>query len=83
MICNLDRVLSAGHFQTAVSCLAEHGNILGLMLRAGFSTATEPHLKAILLAIRSLQLQGLPEKPKIFVPKSRWLIGLPGRTWDT
>jgi RNA-dependent RNA polymerase len=73
MICNLDRILSDRNiaFQIAVSCLAG----LGLMLRAGFSPATEPHLEAMLLAIRSSQLQGLVEKTKIFVPKSRWLMG--------
>jgi RNA-dependent RNA polymerase len=77
MICNLDRILSDRNiaFQIAVTCLAEHGNILRLMLTAGFSAATELHLKAMLLAIRSSQLQGLLETTKIFVPKSRWLMG--------
>lgn len=45
------------------------------MLNAGFAPATETHLRAMLLAIKSSQLQGLLEKTKIFVPKSRWLMG--------
>ncbi|KAK3121279.1 hypothetical protein QOZ80_8BG0650010 [Eleusine coracana subsp. coracana] len=77
MIDNLERILSSSGtaFEIAISSLAEHGNTLGLMLNAGFAPATEPHLRAMLLAIRSSQLQGLLEKTKIFVPKSRWLMG--------
>jgi RNA-dependent RNA polymerase len=45
------------------------------MLSAGISPGTEPHLKAMLLAIRSSQLLGLLEKTRIFVPKGRWLMG--------
>lgn len=45
------------------------------MLSAGFNPATEPHLKAMLLSIKSSQLQGLLKKTKIFVPKGRRLMG--------
>ncbi|KAF8692040.1 hypothetical protein HU200_039989 [Digitaria exilis] len=77
MLHNLDRMLSDRHaaYQVVTNCCSGHGAIPGTMLSAGFSPATEPHLKSMLLAIRSSQLQGLLEKTKIFVPKGRWLMG--------
>nr|XP_034599084.1 probable RNA-dependent RNA polymerase SHL2 [Setaria viridis] len=77
MLHNLDRILSDRDvaYQVVTNCCSEHATIPALMLSAGFTPATEPHLKAMLLAIRSSQLQGLLEKTKIFVPKGRWLMG--------
>jgi RNA-dependent RNA polymerase len=77
MLHNLDRILSDRDvaYQVVTNCCSEHASIPALMLSAGFTPATEPHLKAMLLALRSSQLQGLLEKTKIFVPKGRWLMG--------
>ncbi|CAL5011014.1 unnamed protein product [Urochloa decumbens] len=77
MLHNLDTILSDKDvaYQVVTTCCSEHATIPGLMLSAGFTPATEPHLKAMLLAIRSSQLQDLSEKTKIFVPKGRWLMG--------
>ncbi|CAO2168403.1 unnamed protein product [Urochloa humidicola] len=77
MLHNLDRILLDKDvaYQVVTTCCSEHATIPGLMLSAGFTPATEPHLKAMLLAIRSSQLQDLLEKTKIFVPKGRWLMG--------
>lgn len=77
MIRNLDGILLDRNIASEIvlSCDADHGNTLGLMLNAGFTPANKPHLRAMLLAIRSSQLHGLMDKTKIFVPKSRWLMG--------
>ncbi|KAJ1267762.1 hypothetical protein BS78_07G082900 [Paspalum vaginatum] len=77
MLHNLDKILSDRNiaYQIVTNSCPEHGAIPGLMLHAGFNPATEPHLKAMLLAIKSSQLQGLLKKTKIFVPKGRWLMG--------
>ena len=74
---NLDRILSdrEAAYQVVTTSCSEHGTIPGLMLSAGFTPETEPHLKAMLITIKSSQLQGLLEKTKIFVPKGRWLMG--------
>ncbi|RLM62177.1 putative RNA-dependent RNA polymerase SHL2 [Panicum miliaceum] len=77
MLHNLDRILSDrdAAYQVVTTSCSEHGTIPGLMLSARFTPETKPHLKAMLLAIKSSQLQGLLEKTKIFVPKGRWLMG--------
>lgn len=77
MLSNLNKILSDSDvaFEVVTTSCAEHGNTAALMLSAGFGPGTEPHLKAMLLAIRSSQLQDLLEKTRIFVPKGRWLMG--------
>ncbi|KAL6659286.1 hypothetical protein ACP70R_003326 [Stipagrostis hirtigluma subsp. patula] len=77
MLCNLNKILSDSNiaFEVVTISCAEHGTTPGLMLSAGFVPETEPHLKAMLLAIRSSQLMGLREKTRIFVPKGRWMMG--------
>ncbi|GJN18726.1 hypothetical protein PR202_gb05919 [Eleusine coracana subsp. coracana] len=77
MLSNLNNILSDTDvaFEVVTSSCPEQGNTAALMLSAGFSPGSEPHLKAMLLAIRSAQLQGLLEKTRIFVPKGRWLMG--------
>ncbi|KAL6843314.1 hypothetical protein ACP4OV_027027 [Aristida adscensionis] len=77
MLLNLNKILSDSKvaFEVVMTSCAEHGTTAGLMLNAGFAPATEPHLKAMLLAIRSSQLMGLLEKTRIFVPKARWMMG--------
>jgi len=62
-------------YQVVTNSCPDNGTMARLMLSAGFSPATEPHLKAMLLAIKSSQLKGLLKKTKIFVPKGRWLMG--------
>lgn len=77
MLCNLNKILSDSDvaFEIVTTSCAENGNTAALMLSAGFGPGTEPHLRAMLLAIRSAQLQGLLEKTRIFVPKGRCLMG--------
>ncbi|CAM0952748.1 unnamed protein product [Alopecurus aequalis] len=77
MLCNLDKILSDSDvaFEVVTTSCAENGNTAALMLSAGFGPGTEPHLRAMLLAIRSAQLLNLLEKTRIFVPKGRWLMG--------
>ncbi|KAF0920038.1 hypothetical protein E2562_032612 [Oryza meyeriana var. granulata] len=77
MLFNLNNILSDRDvaFEVVTSSCAEDGNTAALMLSAGFEPGTEPHLKAMLLAIRSAQLQDLLAKARIFVPKGRWLMG--------
>nr|CAB3477261.1 unnamed protein product [Digitaria exilis] len=77
MLSNLNNILSDTDvaFDVVTTSCAEQGNTAALMLSAGFSPGTEPHLKAMLLAIRSSQLLGLLEKTRIFVAKGRWLMG--------
>ena len=77
MLSNLNNILSDTDvaFDVVTTSCADQGNTAALMLSAGFSPGTEPHLKAMLLAIRSSQLLGLLEKTRIFVPKGRWLMG--------
>ncbi|CAO2208303.1 unnamed protein product [Urochloa humidicola] len=77
MLSNLNNILSDTDvaFDVVTTSCAEQGNTAALMLSAGFLPGTEPHLKAMLLAIRSSQLLGLLEKTRIFVPKGRWLMG--------
>ncbi|VAH98767.1 unnamed protein product [Triticum turgidum subsp. durum] len=78
MVGNLEKILTdsdAAFEITRRSCSPENANTAALMLSAGFGPGTEPHLRAMLLAIRSAQLHDLLEKTRIFVPKGRWLIG--------
>jgi len=77
MLHNLDRILTHSDvaYEVVRTCCPEHGSTAGLMLSAGFSPANEPHLRAMLLAIRSSLMQGLLEKERISVPKGRWLVG--------
>ncbi|CAO2187458.1 unnamed protein product [Urochloa humidicola] len=77
MLHNLDRILTHSDvaYEVVKACCPEHGSTAGLMLSAGFDPADEPHLRAMLLAIRSSQMQGLLEKARIFVPEGRWLVG--------
>ncbi|CAD6238407.1 unnamed protein product [Miscanthus lutarioriparius] len=77
MLSNLNNILSDTDvaFDIVTTSCAQQGNTAALMLSAGISPGTEPHLKAMLLAIRSSQLLGLLEKTRIFVPKGRWLMG--------
>jgi RNA-dependent RNA polymerase len=77
MLSNLNNILSDTDvaFEVVTTSCPEQGNTAALMLSAGFSPGREPHLKAMLLAIRSSQLQGLLEKTRIYVPKGRWLMG--------
>ncbi|PUZ50556.1 hypothetical protein GQ55_6G066900 [Panicum hallii var. hallii] len=77
MLHNLDRILKHSDvaYEVVRTCCPEHGSTAGLMLSAGFAPANEPHLRAMLLAIRSSLMQGLLEKERIFVPKGRWLVG--------
>ncbi|KAJ1283464.1 hypothetical protein BS78_03G130300 [Paspalum vaginatum] len=77
MISNLNNILldTDVAFDVVTNSCAGQGNTAALMLSAGISPGTEPHLKAMLLAIRSSQLLGLLEKTRIFVPKGRWLMG--------
>ncbi|BAC00725.1 putative RNA-dependent RNA polymerase [Oryza sativa Japonica Group] len=77
MLSNLNNILSDRDvaFEVLTTSCADDGNTAALMLSAGFEPRTEPHLKAMLLAIRSAQLQDLLEKARIFVPKGRWLMG--------
>ncbi|KAG8051760.1 hypothetical protein GUJ93_ZPchr0001g32555 [Zizania palustris] len=77
MLSNLNNILSDRDvaFEVVTTSCAEHGNTAALMLSAGFRPENEPHLKAMLLAIRSAQLQDLLGKTRIFVPKGRWLMG--------
>ncbi|CAL5003334.1 unnamed protein product [Urochloa decumbens] len=77
MLHNLDRILTHSDvaYEVVKTCCPERGSTAGLMLSAGFDPEDEPHLRAMLLAIRSSQMQGLLEKQWIFVPKGRWLVG--------
>ncbi|KAJ1267763.1 hypothetical protein BS78_07G083000 [Paspalum vaginatum] len=77
MVRDLDMILSDSDvaYEVVTRCCPELGSTAALMLGAGFDPATEPHLRAMLLAIKSSQLQGLLKKAKIFVPEGRWLMG--------
>ncbi|XP_039855171.1 probable RNA-dependent RNA polymerase SHL2 [Panicum virgatum] len=77
MLHNLDKILTHSDvaYEVVRTCCPEHGSTAGLMLSAGFAPANEPHLRAMLLAIRSSLMQGLLEKERISVPKGRWLVG--------
>ncbi|XP_062212371.1 probable RNA-dependent RNA polymerase SHL2 [Phragmites australis] len=77
MLSNLNKILSDSDvaFEVVTTSCAEQGNTAALMLSAGFVPGAEPHLKAMLLAIRSAQCQDLLGKTRIFVPKGRWLMG--------
>ncbi|KAM0829916.1 hypothetical protein ACQ4PT_066568 [Festuca glaucescens] len=77
MLCTLNKILSDSDvaFEVVTTSCAKNGNTAALMLSAGFGPLSEPHLRAMLLAIRSAQLLDLLEKTRIFVPKSRWLMG--------
>uniref|UniRef100_A0A0D9V1N7 RNA-dependent RNA polymerase n=1 Tax=Leersia perrieri TaxID=77586 RepID=A0A0D9V1N7_9ORYZ len=77
MLSNLNNILSDRDvaFEVVTSSCVENENTAALMLSAGFEPGTEPHLKGMLLAIRSAQLQDLLTKARIFVPKGRWLMG--------
>lgn len=78
MVGNLEMILTDSEVALETitrSCSPENANKAARMLSAGFSPRTEPHLRAMLSAIRSAQLHDLREKSRIFVPKGRWLIG--------
>lgn len=78
MVGNLENILTDSDVAFEIitrSCSPENASTAALMLSAGFVPGTEPHLRAMLLAIRSAQLHDLLEKTRIFVPKGRWLIG--------
>lgn len=77
MLGKLRRVLSDSDvaYEVVTNSCPEQGSTAGLMLGAGFAPATEPHLRAMLLAICTSQMQGLLNKTWIFVPKGRWLMG--------
>ncbi|CAO2176113.1 unnamed protein product [Urochloa humidicola] len=77
MLHNLNKILTHSDvaYEVVKTCCPEHGSTAELMLSAGFNPADEPHLRAMLLAIWSSQMQGLLEKARIFVPKGRWLVG--------
>jgi RNA-dependent RNA polymerase len=77
MLGNLKRILSNSNvaYKVVTNSCPEHGSTAGLMLSAGFAPATEPHLRAMLLAICASQMKGLLDKTWIFVPKGRWLMG--------
>ena len=77
MLHNLDRILTHSDvaYEVVRTCCPEHGSTAGMMLSAGFAPTNEPHLRAMLLAIRSSLMQGLLEKERISVPKGRWLVG--------
>ncbi|KAF8662610.1 hypothetical protein HU200_056211 [Digitaria exilis] len=77
MLQNLNRILTRSDvaYEVVTTSCPEHGRTARVMLSAGFDPANQPHLRAMLLAIRSSQLQGLLEKARIFVPKGRWLMG--------
>ncbi|KAF8692039.1 hypothetical protein HU200_039988 [Digitaria exilis] len=77
MLQHLNRILTHSDvaYEVVTTSCPEHGRTARVMLSAGFDPANEPHLRAMLLAIRSSQLQGLLEKARIFVPKGRWLMG--------
>ncbi|ONK69832.1 uncharacterized protein A4U43_C05F27200 [Asparagus officinalis] len=77
MVSKLDKMLIDPDvaFDVLTSSCAEQGNIAAMMLSAGFTPQTEPHLKAMLLCIRLSQLKDLSSKARIFVPKGRWLMG--------
>jgi len=77
MLGNLKRMLSNSDvaYEVVTNSCPEHGSTAGLMLSAGFAPATEPHLRAMLLAICASQMKGLLDKTWIFVPKGRWLMG--------
>ncbi|XP_044960782.1 probable RNA-dependent RNA polymerase SHL2 [Hordeum vulgare subsp. vulgare] len=78
MVGNLEKIFTDSEVALETitrSCSPENANKAARMLSAGFSPRTEPHLRAMLSAIRSAQLHDLREKSRIFVPKGRWLIG--------
>ncbi|XP_077220203.1 RNA-dependent RNA polymerase 6 [Tasmannia lanceolata] len=77
MVCNLNQILENADvaFEVLTSSCAAQGNNAAMMLSAGFNPRTEPHLRGMLSCIRSAQLDDLVEKARIFVPKSRWLMG--------
>ncbi|XP_057866432.1 probable RNA-dependent RNA polymerase SHL2 [Cryptomeria japonica] len=57
------------------SCMGDLQYTAAVMMSAGFKPQTEPHLKDMLSSIRSVQLEELLRKSKIFVPDGRWLMG--------
>ncbi|XP_057866426.2 RNA-dependent RNA polymerase 6 [Cryptomeria japonica] len=59
----------------ATSCTGDLQYTAAMMLSAGFKPQTEPHLKDMLSSIRSVQLEELLRKCRIFVPDGRWLMG--------
>ncbi|WOK99134.1 putative RNA-dependent RNA polymerase SHL2 [Canna indica] len=77
MILKLDQMLvdTDVAFDVLTTSCAEQGNTAAMMLSAGFKPQSEPHLRAMLLCIRSAQLGDLLSKTRIFVPKGRWLMG--------
>nr|AJP06347.1 RDR6 [Pinus tabuliformis] len=57
------------------SCTGDLQNTAAIMLSAGFTSQSEPHLKDMLSCIRAVQLEELLTKCRIFVPQGRWLMG--------
>ncbi|CAI5957445.1 unnamed protein product [Closterium sp. NIES-64] len=83
MLQQLDRALSER--QAALQlleelCADDLYNVAMTMLSAGFHPHREPHLKRMMRAVRSLQLQGLISKARIFVKDGRWLMGVVDET---
>ncbi|KAL6216987.1 hypothetical protein ACLB2K_010205 [Fragaria x ananassa] len=77
MLSNLKLMLidmDAAYDVVTASC-GEQGNAAAIMLSAGFTPHSEPHLHGMLTCIRAVQLSGLREKGRIFVPSGRWLMG--------
>lgn len=79
MIKRLDSVLVNREDALSVletSCTGDLHSTAMTMLRAGFHPKKEPHLLNMLRAIRALQLHELIFKARIFIPKSRWMMGV-------
>ncbi|KAL3678732.1 hypothetical protein R1sor_021688 [Riccia sorocarpa] len=78
MVDVLNQMVDNSHLAYSVlmtTCAGEMYNTPLRMLCAGFGPRDEPHLRAMLLAIRAGQMEELIQKAKIFVPKGRWLLG--------
>ncbi|CAI7774298.1 unnamed protein product [Closterium sp. NIES-54] len=83
MLQQLDRALSEREAALQLleeSCADDLYNVAMTMLSAGFQPHREPHLKRMMRAVRSLQLQGLISKARIFVKHGRWLMGVVDET---
>ncbi|CAI5505269.1 unnamed protein product [Closterium sp. Naga37s-1] len=83
MLQQLDRALSERQAALQLlqeSCADDLYNVAMTMLSAGFHPHREPHLKRMMRAVRSLQLQGLISKARIFVKDGRWLMGVVDET---
>ncbi|KAL4195638.1 hypothetical protein AMTRI_Chr05g74250 [Amborella trichopoda] len=77
MVSDLSQILVNGevaHKVVTNSC-GEQANTAAIMLSAGFTPQTEPHLREMLSCIRAAQLGDLLAKARIFNPDGRWLMG--------